>query len=69
MGKIRALFKGNTPSKTSGNNQNSVFEKIRRGLCEAIAYERKMKSAAECELNTSSEHAANNTTIKIHKPQ
>ncbi len=37
--------------------QSSAFQKIRRGLCEAIAHERK-KSVVKCELNAAAEDDA-----------
>lgn len=62
-----SLNNDNNFTNTLDINCNSVFDKIRCGLCEAIAYERKMKSTTKYELNIHSEDVINNTTIKTHK--
>lgn len=46
-------------------NCNSVFGKIRCGLCEAIAYEREMKSTTKYKLNIHSEDVINKQQSKL----
>lgn len=56
------LHYDNKTVKTPTGSRSSVFDKIRRGLCEAIIYERKTKST-EYKLNSNSENIVYNTTV------